>query len=59
VGVELSVRGAHQPSPATHPLQSTGMRAEHRHALDAMIAKLLEKHGLKLRLNKVLDHNQK
>ena len=28
-------------------------------ALDAMIAELLEKHGLKLRLNKVLYHNQK
>ena len=33
--------------------------AEHRHALGAMIAELLEKHGLKLRLNRVLYHNQK
>src|SRR3989449_3248241 len=32
--------------------------AEHRHALDAMIAALLEKHGLKLRLNKVFYHNE-
>jgi len=32
--------------------------AEHRHALDAMIAELLEKHGLKLRLSEVLDHNE-
>src|SRR2546425_5166871 len=32
---------------------------EHRHALDAMISGLLEKHGLKLRLNQVLYHNQK
>jgi DNA repair photolyase len=31
---------------------------EHRHALDAMLAELLEKHGLKLRLNQVLYHNQ-
>src|SRR5438128_12340357 len=31
---------------------------EHRHALDAMLAELLEQHGLKLRLNQVLYHNQ-
>jgi DNA repair photolyase len=32
--------------------------AEHRRALDAMIAELLEKHGMRLRLNAVLYHNQ-
>jgi len=32
--------------------------AEHRHALDTMIDELTEKHGLKLRLNKVLYHNE-
>jgi DNA repair photolyase len=31
---------------------------EHRQALDAMISGLLEKHGLKLRLNQVLYHNE-
>ena len=29
---------------------------EHRHALDALVARLLEKHGLALRLDKVLYH---
>lgn len=32
--------------------------AEHRQALDAMIAELLQKHGLTLRLNRVLYHDQ-
>jgi len=32
--------------------------AEHREALDAMVCRLIQKHGLKLRLNKVLFHNE-
>ena len=31
---------------------------DHRQALDAIVAELLEKHGLKLRLNRVLYHNE-
>ncbi len=45
--------------PATQEVYRDASTAEHRHALDAMIAELLEKHGLKLRLNKILYHNQK
>ena len=45
--------------PAIQEVYRGASTAEHRHALDAMIAALLEKHGLKLRLNKVLYHNQK
>jgi len=32
--------------------------AEHRHALDTIVAELLQKHRLTLRLNKVLYHNE-
>jgi len=45
--------------PAIQEVYRDASTAEHRHALDAMIAELLEKHGLKLRLNRVLYHNQK
>lgn len=45
-------------SPEVQQVYRGGLTAEHRQALDSVIVELLQTHGLKLWLGKILYHNE-